>query len=56
MSAASRRAFKLALIQMHVGADTSANLDKASCLIRKAAEENANVVALPVGISDSPSL
>jgi len=45
---AELRKFRLALVQLAVGADKAANLQKASQKIREAAENGAQVVALPV--------
>ena len=42
------RKFRLALVQLAVGADKAANLQRASQKIREAAENGAQVVALPV--------
>ena len=40
--------FCLAMIQMLVGADKEANLQKADKMVREAAEKGAQVVSLPV--------
>lgn len=40
--------FKIALVQMAVGADKAANLRKAVQTVREASENGANIVALPV--------
>ena len=40
--------FRLALVQLAVGADKAANLQRASRMVREAAENGAQVVALPV--------
>ena len=40
--------FKLALIQLAVGASKTANLERAGSLIREAASKGAQLVALPV--------
>ena len=40
--------FKLALIQLAVGTNKAANLERAASLIRKAAGNGAQVVSLPV--------
>eukprot|EP01135_Chromosphaera_perkinsii_P000339 Nk52_evm1s74 gene=Nk52_evmTU1s74 len=46
--ATTRKLFRLALIQMSVTADTTANLEHASALIRRAAtQDRANLIALP---------
>lgn len=42
------RIFRLALIQMKVGADKAANLKHAQELIQEAARNKADIVALPV--------
>ena len=42
------RQFRLALVQLAVGADKAANLQRASRMVREAAENGAQVVALPV--------
>ena len=47
--AAGLRCFKLALVQLAVGADKAANLTRAGRLVREAAKKGAKVVALPVG-------
>jgi len=47
-ASAGLRKFRLALVQLAVGADKAANLQKASQKIREAAENGAQVVALPV--------
>ncbi len=45
--------FKLALIQLKVCKDKNANLHKAESLIREAAENNAQVISLPVSAKSS---
>lgn len=42
------RKFKLALIQLAVGASKPANLERAGSLVREAASNGAKLVALPV--------
>lgn len=42
------RKFKIALVQLAVGSQKSANLERASSLVRTAAKEGAKLVALPV--------
>jgi hypothetical protein len=46
---AAKTTFRLALVQMRVGADKAANLRHAHALIQRAAAAQADVVALPVG-------
>ena len=45
---AGLRQFRLALVQLAVGADKAANLQRASQKVKEAAENGAKVVALPV--------
>ena len=40
--------FKIALVQMAVGKDKTANLKKAVQAVREASENGANIVTLPV--------
>ena len=46
----------MALIQLAVGADKAANLQRASEMVKKAAERGASLVSLPVSwsFSDPP--
>lgn len=43
-----RHKFKLALIQLAVGASKPANLERAGSLIREASSHGAKLIALPV--------
>ena len=43
------RKFRLGLVQMAVGADKAANLVRAASLVKEAASNGAQVIALPVG-------
>ena len=47
---AGLRQFRLALVQLAVGADKAANLQRASQKVKEAAENGAKVVALPVSM------
>ena len=45
--------FRLGLVQMLVGADKAANLVRAAKLVKEAASNGAQVVALPVSVLSS---
>lgn len=50
VAGAVMRKFKIALIQLAVGAEKRTNLERAGSLVREAASKGAKVVALPVSV------
>ena len=47
---AQARAFRIALVQLAVGADKATNLSQASEKVREATKNGANIVVLPVSL------
>ena len=45
------RKFRLAMVQLAVGADKMANLKRAEGLVREAASNGAQIVSLPVSVA-----